>query len=129
MQREVGAHFLAGLIIDDAVALFVTEPELGIVVVPFTQAFGLEDVLKDGFPEDALYLALAFQGLCQVFCRGADGLGLLLQVFDRLVKLGLDGGALLGMRLLLGLEGFFHILDVLVQATGDDLHGFSGLLF
>ena len=47
-----------------------------------------EDILKDGFPEDALYLALAFQGLCQVFCRGADGLGLLLQVFDRLVKLG-----------------------------------------
>ena len=86
-------------------------------------------VRKDGLPENALHLVLALEGAGEVLCLGTDGLGLLFKMLNRFGELGLDGGGLLGMRLLLSLEGVFHILDILVQATGDGLHSLGSLLF
>ena len=40
VEGEVGAHVLAGLLVLDEVALAVAEPELGVVVVSFAEAFG-----------------------------------------------------------------------------------------
>ena len=47
---------------------------------------------------------------------------------DRLGELRLDGGALLGLGLLLRLEGRLHLLDVPVQASGDGFHRLGGFL-
>ena len=97
--------------------------------MPFTQAFGLEDVLQDGFSENALHLALPLEGLGQVFGRGPYGFGLLPKVPDRFRKLFLDGRALLELGFLLGVKGFLHRTDVPVQVSGYDFHGFGRLLF
>ena len=66
MKGEVRAHLLAGFLVLDAVSLAVAEPEFGVVIVTFAKPFGLEDVLQDGFSENALHLALPLEGLGQV---------------------------------------------------------------
>ena len=91
MEGEVGAHLTACLFVLDDIALFVAEPDFGLVVVPFTQALGFEYVLKYGLAEDALHLVLAFEGAGQVLGLVAYGVGLLLEVADRLGELGLNG--------------------------------------
>ena len=128
MQCKIGPHRLAGLIIDNAVALPVPQPELGIVVPSFRQILGLENILQYGLSENALHLALSLQSLGQILGSVSDGLGLLLEMPDCLGKLGLDGGAGLGVGLLLLLEGLRHSLDGLVKTAGDILHCLGSLL-
>ena len=128
VQDKVRAHHLACLFVAHQIPVLVPEPVFGLVVVSFPQALVLEHIFEYGLPEVALDFVLSLKRFGQVFRLVAYGFSLLAQVLDRLGKLGLDGGTLLGVGFFLRLEGFLHIFDILVQTARDGLHCLGRLL-
>ena len=128
MQGYVRTHPMAGLLVLDQPAFLVPQPEFGIIVPSLFQILLLQEVLQRHFAEDTLHLVLAAKGLGEIDGLGAYGFRLLPETLHRLLKARFDGGGLLRLRFLLGLEGLFHRFDLLVQPGRQAFHRLGGFL-
>ncbi len=121
MEDEVGPHPLAAVFVQDNESQRVTERLFLVEVPAFHHAFRDEHVVQDGLAPAAGHLVLSLEGGSQVVGLLADVLRLVRKVPDGPFQLFFQGSGGFRMRFLLRLESVLHLLQVLVQVTGNAL--------